>query len=108
MSKSKKQPAAELTPAEAHGLAMGNAIAALVGTPAKPRGGLRKGAGRKPEGDYGERVEKRTVALYPSTWALLERLAELEGCSQREVLEDALALMYNTPESERDLRKPEL
>lgn len=52
-------------------------------------GGHRPGAGRKPPPD-GQRGVSRTIRLYPATWALLERLAELTGDTQREVLEEAL------------------
>ncbi len=55
-----------------------------------PRGGARKGAGRKPLRD-GERREPHTFRLLPETAIRLERLADANDISQAEVI-DLLAL----------------
>lgn len=90
MATRKKKEAANVPEFARAGLAMGDAIAAVVGgapSPAK-RGGVRKGAGRPLE--EGERAVTRSLRLYPRTWARIMALAESSGSSEREVIEEAL------------------
>lgn len=65
------------------------------------RGGPRPGAGR-PREEHGERAVNGTLRLYPSTWALLDQLADELGLTRREVIAEALdALAAASSEAEK-------
>lgn len=59
---------------------------------AQARGGRRRGAGRPLE-EHGERGVNGTLRLYPSTWALIDQLADELGITRREAVAEGIELL---------------
>jgi hypothetical protein len=60
-----------------------------------PKGGSRKGAGRKPK--HGARKLERTVRMLPETWAVIAKIARDSRCSQSEIIELLLRCELQLP-----------
>jgi hypothetical protein len=61
-----------------------------------PKGGPRKGAGRKPK--HGTRKTERTVRMLPETWDRLRTLAGSEGRSDSETIERIVRRTLKLPQ----------
>jgi hypothetical protein len=60
-----------------------------------PKGGPRKGAGRKPK--HGTLKPGRTVRMLPETWAAVAKVAKASRCSQSEIIELLLRCELKLP-----------